>query len=285
MSKAMDRVANALAEHCPEPFVIVPHPWQSDIQILHVVGNGLEAVGHKYSDDYVVIQYCHKTAKDEEGHLPTLWDKSQMVFSYLPSVRDSCPEEKMYFNCLGIDESFMGLRHLGGSRGLEFITSGYVHGDGAEAIDEVHTAVNFRSSLSRSVHLGPRPKRSKLVLGESNLEYLHNISDSFLSCVYRTCKFVSGLRYVEGFELPVVEGMSAGCIPVVFDREDMRVWYEPWAVFIPECQGPELVEHLMNVIKDYQGPLSGSEISDVRNKFNWEDICYGFWRKLSQLYV
>jgi hypothetical protein len=57
----------------------------------------------------------------------------------------------------------------------------------------------------------------------------------------------------------------------------MRVWYDNHAVFIPECDGQELVMKLTEVFSTTPKPVSLSERQQVCERFNWSSIVENFW--------
>jgi len=103
--------------------------------------------------------------------------------------------------------------------------------------------------------------------------------DEEINRAYNDCKFISGLRRKDGFELPVVEGLLAGARPIVFDTPNYRQWYEGLARFIPERTPAETVINLMNLFCDDFAPVTSLDISYARDMFNWSALIKDFWER------
>jgi acetyltransferase-like isoleucine patch superfamily enzyme len=127
----------------------------------------------------------------------------------------------------------------------------------------------------RMIHLGPN-----LYLGD-HVESYTDIDDIYLAALYRQCRFVSGLRRGEGFELPAAEGLLCGCRPILYDQPHYRLWYDKWGRFIPE-ESQEVVESaLVRIFKDSLDPtVTESEIRQASERFHWESVTSRFWERI-----
>jgi 2-polyprenyl-3-methyl-5-hydroxy-6-metoxy-1,4-benzoquinol methylase len=273
----MHRVSDALTAR-PAPGVeIVDNPKAANVQVLHVVGDGqhaMEVAGHP--KNYAVIQYCYASAHAKMEDLIKLWRGAKTVWSYY-DLQSVVPSGTPFYQApLGVDEAFRQPFN-GKPRGVGILTSGYVSGPGAEAIEEVAIAAD-RLRLP-VVHLGPED-----IVGmksrHGDWQSVSGITDTELADLYRQSRWVSGLRYIEGFELPVLEGLCCGARPIVFDRPDMRQWYDGHAVFIPELQGEELVDCLEEVLSSEPEPVTAEEQKSILERFDWGRILPGFWNKM-----
>lgn len=268
-SRAMVRVAKALTAHVPPGVTVVDRREDADLVVSHVIGpDPIPAY------DEVVIQYCLDSAGLDYDRWHERWVNAKLTWSYydLPTIvgRNGFA---FYHAPLGVDAPFTK-PFIDGSR-AGVMTSGYVSGPKGEAIEEV--AVAAHTLGIPIVHLGPEgiagmttkiPMRS--ILG---------IPDGPLANQYRQVKWVSGLRHVEGFELPALEGLCCGARPIVFDRADMRQWYDGHAVFVPECSGEELIGHLVNVLLSEPSPVLADERAWAAERFDWGPIARGFWER------
>lgn len=275
LSQAMFRVARALKRYAPADVTVVSHPEKADVHILHVVG--LDAVDYvqKRTDlKYAVVQYC-VGAGLSDAWLP-LWDRAQLVWSYYDLRYRRQPTFNFYHAPLGVDADVF--KPTNGSRS-SVMTSGYVSGPGAEAIYEVSEAAD-RCDMS-VVHLGPIPEMNgKPMPLPMFWRSVHGVPDLVLAREYSQSKWVSGLRFVEGFELPVIEGLACGARPIVFDRADMRQWYDGHAVFVPEVHGNDLINRLVEVFNEEPKPVLPVEREAILTKFDWAYIAAGFWTRL-----
>lgn len=270
-SRAMVRVARALAAHAPPEVEVVFDPSNADLIISHVIGPGYEP-----DKPEVVIQYCMKSAGHPPEHWLRRWKRARLVWSYfdLTEYGNGFP---FYHAPLGVDPIFTEEFDDAVPRDVPVMTSGFVSHPAAESIEEVALAASANGL--RVLHLGPPcvEGMSTTPLGWSSVL---GISDDALATFYRRTEWVSGLRGVEGFELPAIEGLCCGARPIVFDRPDMTQWYEGHAVFVPVCHGDELVEVLTELLKYRPAPVLKAERAAVAQKFNWAVIARGFWDRL-----
>ncbi len=264
----MVRVADALEFYAPDTVEVVNRLEDADLAVSHVIGPDQTSPIPE-----AVIQYCAYTADQNFDKWHERWMKARLVWSYydLPALagRNGFP---FYYAPLGVDVAFTDDFFETGRDGI--LTSGYVSGPGAEAIEEVATIATMLEIPIR--HLGP----SDVQGCQLKLHSILGVSDQELAKYYRACKWVSGLRHVEGFELPVIEGLCCGARPIVFDRPDMRQWYDGHAVFIPESSGHQLMLHLLDVLGEPPEPVSRDERLWAAHRFDWEPIATEFWERL-----
>jgi hypothetical protein len=270
LSLAMFRVAGALGDTLPRGWVAVPTEDEADIVVLHAIG--VDAVNHRLDKSVVVMQYggsdLHPTWHFSDWQ--PLWSRALAVWSYYDLTNMMPPGARFYHAPLGVAEVFTDpfeerVRDIG------CLTSGYVHGPGAEAILEP-TSASIAAGFN-SMHLGPQPVGIDVPIAVTNL-----IPDNTLAHLYRRSRYVSGLRHVEGFELPALEGLCCGARPIMFDRPNDRRWFGDHAVFVPECSGDELYNMLRRIIAEPPAPVSPSERAAVFAKFSWDTLGKNFWQ-------
>lgn len=267
-SRAMQRVGRALRQTRPRWVEPLSAPVGAEHQVLHVIGYNNE----RHAPEYSVIQYCLLTTGTDLSAWHELWQGSRLVWSYYDIEHLLPPGVRFYHAPLGVDgEVFKG---DGAPRYMGVVTSGYVAGPGAEAIEEVADAA---LEIGLSVfHVGPHPVGMS-PRREATWRCGHGMSDEDLAGIYGRARWVSGLRHVEGFELPVLEGLACGARPIVFDRPDMRQWYDDFAEFVPDCSGTKLVDALVRVMSEAPRPVTAAERAEVLRRFNWDTITRGFW--------
>lgn len=211
-----------------------------------------------------------------------MWQRAKVVWSYYDLIA-SCKEDGLepgqkgsfedlgnfYYAPLGVDATvFKDERFT--TREIEIIASGK-HAL-SEGVRECAFAVK-RCGL-KMVHLGHELRRGDDIICKTG------VSDEELATIYSQCRFVSGLRRVEGFELPIIEGAMCGCRPIVFDRPEMRHWFGDFAVFIKETDRGGVIDQLEAVFKGVSRTTTYSERKAIRHKFNWETIVRGFWSRI-----
>lgn len=275
LSQAMFRVTNALKRYAPISVDFISSPERADLEIVHVIGNDALDYQSK-AKRFVVIHYCLNGGSPVPWH--PLWSRAALVWSYFDLRRCMPKDAHFYFAPLGIDPAFVREQPRV-PRTIDLVTSGYVTGRErfAEAIEEAAHAVAAIHGTTR--HIGPAPVGLTKPLPEGWMS-LRGISDEMLAAVYSSSKWVSGLRFREGFEMPVIEGLACGARPIVFDRPDMRRWYEDHAVFVPEIDGNDLIECLIDVLNHPPAPVSLSERQAVLAKFGWKEIVTNLWSQI-----
>lgn len=294
-SRAMLRVANALRESLPPNFEEVKSTkdlGKGDVQVLHVISRDAIPYAQRVRRRgvrYIVVQYCLLTAgfnwttyNDWFG----LWNDAELVWSYYDLAGRVLPQfdyEPVDFNCrfyhapLGIDQAFAQCQPQ--PKQNYILTTGYVSGPGAEAITDVWQAAKL-AGITRAVHIGPKQSPEPLPV-----QYHTNISDHYLALLYAQTKYVCSMRYVEGFEMPAVEGLACYTRPIVFDQPDMRHWYDGLALFVPDglhWQG--LIDYLAGLFTvSSRGQVTRDEHDSALSRFNWQIIMQGFWERISHV--
>ena len=277
----MYRVARALRVYAPRGLEFVKDPAQADLQVVHVIGpNSIDEIK---APRCALIQYCLGAASEPDGtnqRIPSaayvpLWARAELVWSYLDLAK-YC-RAPFYFAPLGIDPAFVNAKFNGEVRGIGVLTSGYVSDPCGEAIEEMALASEV-AGLSM-VHLGPDVVQGVLRKPKT-WNFVNGVTDYELAQIYIHTEWVSGLRHIEGFEMPIIEGLACGARPIVFDRPDMRHWYEGRAVFVPECSGDLLMDMLTEVLVSHPEPVTEAERVRVLERFNWATIIRGFWERI-----
>lgn len=270
-SPAMLRVASALARYAPPEIEVVAREADADVVVSHVFESPFSPAKPE-----IVIQYCFGGLSTALEVWMARWRRALTVWSYydLPYLtqQNGFP---FYHAPLGVDRVFTE-PFEDRERDLDIMTSGFVTGPDAEAIEEV-AMVAWMLNLQH-VHLGP-PKVDGMKV-QIDLRSINGVNDRKLASYYQRCKWVSGLRHVEGFELPALEGLCCGARPIVFDRPEMRQWYNGHAVFIPECSGTELVKYLLDVLADDPEPVTRDEREWAAERFDWKPIVENLWKRV-----
>jgi hypothetical protein len=205
-----------------------------------------------------------------------IWDAARCVWSYYDLRRwsddDGVPftlGDRFYHAPLGVDaETFArpstyNRRYVVCSSGRAWLT---------ESARECSLAA---FALDRqSLHLGPRFKSRPWVTSVSG------VTDDELADLYGQSEFVSGLRRVEGFELPVIEGVLCGARPVCFDQPHYRTWFGEFAEFITEGRRTEVLASLTDLFRSGARPVTNHERALVTERFDWGRLMRGFWERV-----
>lgn len=279
LSRAMDRVARALVISTPA-VEEVDLEEDADFVLIHAIGfpETVEAVERckARGQKVAIAQYCLRTTqKPNVADWLPLWQSVDLVWSYY-DLKQLAHDDgvslfgvNFYHSPLGVDSSVFF--QFACPPYYLILTSGYVAK--SESVDDVNRAVKLIGG--RQCHLGP-----KLDLPYPDVvNFHHEISDTSLSSVYNSCAFVSGLRKVEGFELPAAEGLLCGARPLLFDRPHYRKWFGDFGVFIPEVEGSQLAIEIAHALGQYR-PVTLEERKVAADLFSWPRIAAGFWSAL-----
>ena len=290
LSRAMRRVARALARHAPAGVAVVDREADADVVLLHVVGydDAVREIDRLIGrgQDYAVAQYCLRTTQRQTTDAwREVWGGAEVVWSYydLPGAlrADGVPEParwNFYQSPLGLDDAFAAAPSVPRACCRRAVmTSGYVSA-GQEPIWEMAAAAE---RVGRPTwHVGP-PAVVGMPRRPAGWQAFFDVSDPALARLYGAAAYVSGMRYVEAFELPAAEGLACGARPICFDRPDARRWYDGLAAFVPEASEDALIASLAAVLAADPAPVSLAEHAVIRARFSWATIADGFWRALA----
>lgn len=284
-SRAMIRIANAIERHAPDSIEFVDDQSVADLVVFYPIGadwipfiEGVESVGKKFA----LLQCCVKSTGASCETWAPVWQRSACTWSYLDLYRfwrEESPEtvvslDHFYYAPLGIDDAFLPPTSSTLKRAPRntVVTTGYVSGRPAEAIAEVWEAA--LACGYRVVHVGGKIKDA----WRPGVRVREGISDQELRLIYRSAAYVASLRYVEGFELPALEGLACGATPILFDQPDLRHWYGDAALYVPELEGANLAHELIDVFRN--GHPERPESSAVLNRFSWPTLVGEFWCRI-----
>ena len=257
-----------MVRNAPPLVVFVDHPSLADVQIVHCLGAG--SLTKIRSKRFVLVQ--HNLLNSDIAHLAiwrAIFQEACLVVSYtdLQSLLNS-----KTFNFLqipwGVD--LRTFRNYEQSREHTILTTGW--SCSGEAIAECYSAVTKCGGTLFNVGEDFR-------FG-ANFRSSARLTDAEFCHVLNRCRFVSGLRFREGFEISIIEGLACGCRPICFDLPVYRHWFETVPVYVPHVKGTKLESHLESVFRTHYPAVSASELEFVRSRFDWQNICDTFWRSL-----
>lgn len=259
-SRGVLRVVDALERYHPNYVEIVDTQEEADLIIFHVIGrrDGILRRIKQANKPYAIIQYAYKsTLTPNPGDWKEIWDKAVVVWSYY-----HLPIKNLYHAPLGTDFHIsleQEKEYVIATSGLSYLT---------ESVRECVLAA--RAVKGKVFHVGPELNVPDVVCSDG-------MSDGELQKEYAKCQFVSGLRRVEGFEFPVIEGLMCGARPIVFDRAHYRQWFDEYAEFIPEQGREHVVANLINIFKAPRREVTTEEQLKAQLAFNWNTIIEGFY--------
>lgn len=285
----MDRIVSKLIRHKPGAVTIVTKPEEADLLVLHVVSYNetahsirrIKALGKQYA----IIQYNLLTTDEPDvSKWVPLWADAAFVWSYydLPRIcrehGQQFPEDTTFlFAPLGVDTEFF---HRGPNLAKyphKVVTTGTLAPN--ECVDLVNIACHkVFPHPGAQVHIGHLTEIPE-TFNASIVQFEYDISDLQLSQIYRQTEYVSGLRRVEGFELPAAEGLICNAVPILFDKPHYRDWFgELGALFIPEGSDEEIIKALVGIFSQSKPTWTPRNIEGAKKLFNWQNICTEFWK-------
>lgn len=274
----MYRVVTALKQYAPSHVEIVAEKEEADVEVLHAIGfpeiaDRVDEVRHA-GKRYAIIQYCLRTTQlpSTRDWLP-LWKSAEVVWSYydlyaLMNEDMVVGRFNFYDAPLGCDETVF--KPIPAETKIyALMTSGYVAEP--ECIEEAILATKIIGG--NHFHLGPT------MTTQTHVTHALGIPDSLLAKVYRKTQHVAGLRRIEGFELPAVEGLFCGARPILFDKPHYRRWFDGLARFINEGASASVTNQLTAVLS-VPHPVQIGEYAHATERFNWARIARNFWAAL-----
>lgn len=284
-SRGIMRVRDALIKYAPSNIEIVDTPSECDFAVIHVYGRHDKVQkqiewfkeNHK---PYAMVQYAIRSTKNPSTlDWVKMWRDAQVVWSYydlqalvIEDLGVPANDMNFYHSPLGADPKVFYKRKTKGNR--RFVMAACSQDYLVESAREIVLAAD---RLNKMVFfLGKE-------LNKENVECKTGIDDEILASYYSDCEFVSGLRRIEGFELPAVEGLFCGARPIMFDTPHYRQWFNDFAIFIPEVPREvtiDLLEKIFTIGNAGYPTVTSQEMEIARERFNWNTIIKGFWKKV-----
>ncbi len=260
LGRAMHRIRKELCARIPEGAELVAAPKDADMQVLDVIGGG--SLQYLADKPYAILQHCIATAGMEWKTLLSLWDGAKAVVSPLAGVK----ARKSLRVPFGVDGGAFyrdATPSIGGFGRVEVLSTGYC--DEGESIRECWDAAE------RAIHVG------RLDATPEHVESYEDVSDDDMRRLYSDTHYVSGLRRIEGFELPIIEGLACGARPICYDLECYRHWFQGHAILIPpELPREELVARLKHIFATRPKPVDTEERCWLLHQFSWDRIAKQF---------
>lgn len=283
-SRGLLRVRDALVKYAPPSIEVVHRPQDADLEILHVYGRH-DAVERRINKlrarnkPYAMIQYClRSTMNPSTADWITMWNNAKVVWSYydLPQL---CIEDRIrvkpfappnfYHAPLGVGRGAFNSIWEGKRKYVVLASSQHALSEGAR-----ECAFAAKRVGKPMLFIGHELRRGPDIVCKANL------SDLEMADAYSESRYVSGLRRVEGFELPIIEGALCGAVPIVYDRPEMRHWFNDFAIFIKEGSREEVIDQLEELFKRTPSPINTDMRYVITQRFNWETIITNFWQNI-----
>jgi glycosyltransferase involved in cell wall biosynthesis len=280
LGRVVYRINKNLKQFAPPWAEFTKDPTQADVQILDVIGKGsLEFIKN---DNLIMFQHCYLTTETSD---PAFWypifSSAKLVASYIDIPKLLGRDD---FNFLrtpwGVDpNSFFSLGPV--HKHFDVLSTGYV--SSTESIQEAYNAV-----VRLGGHMVNIGHNFKFGRGFSHAE---NISDAELRKLYERSRYVIGLRKMEGYELPILEGLLCGTRGICYNSDHYTHWFGDLVEYIEEdplslcgVEYSKVVEdQIYNIISEPYREVTKEEKELVINKFSWENIYKRIWKELEKI--
>ena len=278
--RGVNRIRNALIKYAPSDLKFTDDPLDFDIDLLVMNVNGRcgrtkrrIAKAKSYGVDIAVMQIALKSTRNPSVvDWRPIWDQSKLIWSYYNLTQWAIDEgveptfaDRFYRAPLGADSDVF--KPTGAEK--KYLALSVSHTYLSESTREVIKAVEIVGG--KVAHLGP-------FIGVDWVDNYQNITDEELADLYSSCYYVSGLRRVEGQDMPAAEGLLCGARPIVFDRPDQADWYGEFSIVLPETNRDQIVNDLELLF--YYSPtpkVEQWEIEKAKDIFSWRKFSEGFW--------
>ena len=237
-----------------------------DIQIVNITR--LSDAKKIRCSKYIVLFHCRGEWSEEniKDYLP-IFEGAMFVYSH-QDLKKELPNSTFKFRLgpWGTDDS--KFFEVGLVRDFKIMNTGMVAS--TEGIEECLKACDEVNG--KQVHVGRN-------FGFKSANYInaYGVTEEAMTNLYSRSEFVSGLRRIEGFEKPVIEGLLCGARPICFDRPIYRYWYEGIAEFVPEGDFDTVKNALVEIFKKGPRPVTDAEKSMAIKRFGWKNVACDFW--------
>jgi glycosyltransferase involved in cell wall biosynthesis len=256
LSHALRRIEDGLKSTLPDGFELTQLP--GDLAIIPVV-NIDDTKDLK--QPYIIWQLCHKTAEGTPDEWIKIWNHAAMVVSYL-----NLPYPNYLRLPLGYDPLLFHNHNRPKEPKYDIVVTGYVDED-----KEGEVIARLCNHFDKVIHIGQDLKIEK------GYTHAHQITDTQLAEIYRNSRYVAGMRMIEGFELPIIEGAACGCQPITLNLECYRYWFNNLALFVH----PDRLDEGLAAIAEYKITNETSNwtllFEEEIAKFTWEKVMREFW--------
>ena len=276
LGRVMYRINAALKRYAPSWATFVSRVEDADLQILDVIGDG--SFKFLKCSNYILLQHCLLSGNVGKDYYIPYFRNAKLVSSYMDLYRILGVNDFRFIRLpWGVDPEVFHKLEPEEYRLYSVLTTGHVAA--TESIDEVYRAVEKTGGYV--VHVG-----HNFELGR-NFKHFEDITDESLVKLYNQTRYVSGLRKMEGLELPVIEGLLCGARGICYDKDHYRYWYGDLVEYVTEdaeaemgLYSPNTMQQVLKILESPLRPVTDQEIELVKHLFSWENIFMKFWKEV-----
>ena len=250
------RVREQMKATAPTWVSFTKNEHEADAQVILAIGaSGVAPLMDKMPT--ILLQLCYKTTEMTAAWWSKIWEKCMLIGSYYDLDAPNYVRFPM-----GFDPKVF-YRDASIPRRYDVIVFGEL--DGTEEIKSVCRAFDIIAHIGSDMQLGP-----------GYVSY-SNITDERLRSIYSQSKYCIGMRHIEGFELPIIEGAACGCRPITLDLECYRHWYNDLPALFVDPDYSDIEKQLRN-IKDLDLGMV-PKLANIK-RFEQDNAWAPFWKKL-----
>lgn len=293
---AARRLHEQLLKYKPSSVKIVDKKPKKSLEFL--VGNpyteeNIEVIKRIEDPTIEKIFWLFYSCENDTTLMPEHFRNSKAIITTLPSIEAEYPD-KANMIPLGADpEVFYPENRL-----REFLVHTHGYDLRAESIKYVYLACKEQGG--KQCHIGSDfdslNSQSGDILDKNYINIHCDITDDEMKRYYNSSRFVSGLRLIEGFEMPIIEGAMCACRPITYDLPCYKRWFSEFAAFVPfvgepekdgepfgnsEQRAKELISSIQQIFNQHSC-LNKSQIDYVKNTFSWARIMPTIWEIINE---
>ena len=260
-----------------------------DISLEFLVGNPYHCSGDKWNSEAIkriendkikkVYWFFYSCANDDT-QMPSHLSKGKIITT-LPSVENEYSKAEMI--PLGADPKMFYQENL--ERRYVIHTHGYDISEASQVVNVVCQQIG-RKQCHIGADFDSLNKQANGIMTKDSIDIFSNLVDSDMRKYYNLSEYVSGLRWMEGFEMPIVEGAMCGCTPITYDLPCYKRWFSDFAIFIPFWEqynkvvtDEKLVNSILNAITNSK-KITREQIDFVRTTYSWDKIMPQIWKAI-----
>lgn len=262
---AFKRISLAMHAYAPEEI-----QWTSyddcDIMLVHVVGPG-EVQWLNKPKPKIILQQCYFTAQSDKIDYPLFWKNALLTVSFHNLNNYTDKNFNFYHMPYGAKSSlFKYMPEI--KKENTIFTTGEVYE--TEGLDKIFNAV--KTIKGTMIHTG-----NNFGWDTTYYKNFSLLPDSKFVQLLNSCKYVSALRFIEGFELLGVEGLMCKLRPII-PENDTYNWYRKYAYTIDTKQ--DIHEQLVSILSQAPRPFTDEEYNEIIATFDWKVIIDNFFKKI-----
>lgn len=266
--RVFTRISDALHKYSPDDIEWVDFN-SADYYFLHTVG-GKEYVRFQSlpKDRVINFQHCVHTTSLSTKKWEDMWASTLANISFHELRNYTNKNINMIVTPLGAEPDIFYPQEVG--KKFAVFTTGHVAK--SENIGKISDAVK-QIAGGLMAHTGEDFK-----FGE-HYKYFEYMDDGAFSRLLNQCRYVAGLRNIEGFEAHCIEGAMCGVRPIIPNLPTYHAYHE-FGIYVDTKHN--LVDQLVAIFERQPERFDDSTLEYIRKEFSWETIITKIFNQIGQ---